>query len=335
MSYGGGLGGIIGWMFLPQLVATWTLKIVHALLSRVAPGTVPRANTPQHQLHQRLAYVFVIVMYFAYSLWETERGLGDNYYHMLGVTPASFTESQTRRNFRKISLVLHPDKNPGTERQFIMVQHAYNVLSNPVLRFVYNHAGAEATKCQTCSSVSDFMLAAIPRRMGLYIAYVMGNAALQVFRIARYGTYWRYIAIASFAALELIMMASTRDPLLIRILFWVMPHRTGFEVAKILQQAMVCFFIGLNQIGPQLIPYENNVNTLSLAKELVKGIGKVKAEVDGNIKRTAAIYHDTGLKKHLRKQFQKEMQLGATLGSSKEFQDEYSTKLNNERIKSV
>ncbi|KAJ1667835.1 hypothetical protein IW140_001386 [Coemansia sp. RSA 1813] len=335
MAYGGGLGGMLGWMFLPQLVATYTLKLIHGVLSRVAPRMVPHPNTPQYQLHQRMSYVLVIIMYFAYSLWETEKGLGNNYYHMLGVTPADFVEGQLRRNFRRISLVLHPDKNPGHERQFIIVQEAYTVLSSPVMRFIYNHAGAEATKCQSCATVSDFMLAAIPKRMGMYIAYTLGNAALQVFGIARYGTYWRYIAIGAFAALELMMMASTSDPLIIRALFWMMPHRTGYELSKILQQAMVCFFIGLNQIGPQLIPYENNVNTLSLAKELVKSINKVKVEVNGNLRRTAAIYHDTGLKQHLHEQLQKEMQLGATLGMKKEFQDEYSTRLNNERINFV
>ncbi|KAJ1907461.1 hypothetical protein LPJ81_000739 [Coemansia sp. IMI 209127] len=338
MAYGGGggnLGGVLGWMFLPQLAANYMLKIVHAVLSRVAPRLVPRPNTPQFQMHQRMSYVLVIIVYFAYSLWETEKGLGNNYYQMLGVSPAEFIEGQLRRNFRRMSLVLHPDKNPGHEREFMTVQEAYTVLSSPVMRFVYDHAGAEATKCPSCATVSDFMLAAIPKRLGMYIAYILGNAALQVFRIGRYGTYWRYITIGAFAALELMMMASTRDPLIIRALFWIMPHRTGYEVSRILQQAMICFFIGLNQIGPQLVPYENNVNTLSLAKEIVKGIGKIKTEVSGSVRRTAAIYRDTGLKQHLHERFQKEMQLGATLGSNKEFQDEYSTRLNNERTNFV
>ncbi|KAJ2547247.1 hypothetical protein EV175_005299 [Coemansia sp. RSA 1933] len=331
MAYGGGLGGILGWMYLPQLAATYTLKLVHAVLSRVAPMMVPRPNTPQYQLHQRMSYVFVIIMYFAYSLWETEKGLGSNYYQMLGVTPVEFAEGQLRRNFRRMSLVLHPDKNPGHEQEFIVIQEAYNVLSSPVTRFVYDHAGAEAAKCPTCASVSDFMLAAVPKRLGMYIAYVLGNAVLQIFGIGRHGTYWRYIAIGAFAALELMMMASTKDPLVIRALFWMMPHRTGYEISKILQQAMVCFFIGLNQIGPQLVPYEDNVNTLTLAKEIVKGLGKVKSEMDGSIRRTVSMFSDTGLERHLHEQFRKEMQLGATLGSNKEFRDEYTTRLNDKR----
>ncbi|KAJ2631136.1 hypothetical protein H4R22_002194 [Coemansia sp. RSA 1290] len=324
---------ILGWLLLPQLAASYLLKTVHWVLLRLAPSWVPHPRTPRYALHHRLSYATVIAAYLIYTLWSTEQNLGANYYHVLGMRPDTFSSSQLRRNFRKLSLVLHPDKNPEGEQQFILVQHAYNVLSDPLTRFVYNHAGEAAVKCQTCKSVSDFMLAAIPRRLAMYLTFIMGSVAMQVFRIGRYGTYWRYIAIGSFAALELAMMTRSTDPLVIRLLLQLAPHRTSFEMAQILQQVMVCFFIAMNQIGPQFVPRESNVNTVALAKQLLTITKNTKTEVLGKADRLAGFYKNTGLERHLSESFASELQLGMTIGTSRKFREEYIDKLNCERTK--
>ncbi|KAJ2162434.1 hypothetical protein GGF46_000675 [Coemansia sp. RSA 552] len=332
MAYGGGdMSSLLGWMLLPQLAATYTLKIVHAGLRWVAPQAVPLPKTPRYALHRRLSYVFVIVLYLGYTLWSTEQGLGQNFYHMLGLQPDSFDPAQLRRNFRRLSLALHPDKHPGHEAQFIVVQHAYSVLSDPQARFVYDHAGAEAVKCQTCTSIGDYMLGALPRRLGVYLMYVLGSVAMQVFRIGKYGTYWRYIAIGTFAALELAMLTRTTDPWAIRALLWLAPQRTSFEIAHVLRQAMVCFFIALNQIGPQFIPRERNVNTLALAKELLARTKSTKEEVVGKAMRLASFYNNTGLRRPLAESFEAEMRLGMAMGASAQFREQYMGRLRDQR----
>ncbi|KAJ1856237.1 hypothetical protein GGH12_002797 [Coemansia sp. RSA 1822] len=327
----GDFTSILGWMLLPQLAASYLLKTVHWILLRVAPRAVPHPKTPRYALHQRMSYVFVIATYLLYTLWSTEQNLGANYYHILGLRPDDFSASQLRRNFRRLSLALHPDKNPGGEQQFILVQHAYNVLADPLTRFVYNHAGEAAVMCQTCKTVSDYMLAAIPRRLAVYLTYVMGSVAMQVFRIGKYGTYWRYIAIGTFAALELAMMTRTTDPVLIRVLLWMAPHRTSFEMSQILQQVMICFFIALNQIGPQFIPQEKNVNTVALAKQLLAITRNTTAEIQGKAERLAGFYKDTGLERLASESFESELQLGMTIGTSHKFREEYIDRLNAER----
>ncbi|KAJ2462278.1 hypothetical protein GGI02_005499, partial [Coemansia sp. RSA 2322] len=180
-------------------------------------------------------------------------------------------------------------------------------------------------------SVSDYMMAAIPRRLGVYMAYTLGCVALQVFRIGKYGAYWQYIAIGSFAALELSMMTSQTDPAIVRALLELVPHRTSFELAQIMQQAMLCFFIALNQIGPQFIPQERNVSSLELAKELLAGMQTTNAEVSGKAKRLADMFSGTGLERHMVDEFKNELQLGMTLGSSPKFRDLYVEKLNASR----
>ncbi|KAJ2828755.1 hypothetical protein IWW50_001217 [Coemansia erecta] len=327
----GDFTSILGWMLLPQLAASYLLKAVHWVLLRVAPRAVPHPKTPRYALHQRISYVFVIAAYLLYTLWSTEQNLGANYYHMFGLRPDDFSSAQLKRNFRRLSLALHPDKNPEGEQQFIMVQHAYNVLSDPLTRFVYNHAGEAAVTCQTCKTVSDFMLAAIPRRLAVYLTYIMGSVAMQVFRIGKYGTYWRYIAIGTFAALELAMMTRTTDPMLIRMLLWMAPHRTSFEMSQLLQQVMLCFFIALNQIGPQFIPQEKNVNTVALAKQLLAITKSTNAEILGKAERLAGFYKGTGLQRLASESFESELQLGMTIGTSSKFRDEYIDRLNTER----
>lgn len=323
--------GTFGWLFLPQLAAKLILRVVHWILLRISPRLVPHQNTPAYVRHQRASYVLVIALYLLYTMWNTERGLGANYYHLLGLSPGAFSESQLRRNFRQISLMLHPDKNPDGEQLFIQVQNAYKVLSNPVTRFVYDHGGIAAVTCQSCKSVSDYMLLAIPKRLGVYLAYVLGCVALKVFRIGKYGAYWQYVAIGTFAALEIIMMTGQNNPPAIGMLLDLVPHRTSFEVAQIMQQAMVCFFIALNQIGPQFIPQEKNVSTLDLAKELLNGIRSTNAEISGKAKRMANMFTDTGLKRVVAEEFTKELQLGMTLGTSQSFKEEFTRELNAKR----
>ncbi|KAJ1822706.1 hypothetical protein GGH91_000782 [Coemansia sp. RSA 2671] len=323
--------GVLGWLFLPQFAANLVLKTVHWVLLRVSPRLVPHQSTSAYVLHQRLSYALVIVIYLLYTMWSTERDLGNNFYHAFGLSPSSFSESQLRRNFRQVSLRLHPDKNPEGHQQFIILQHAYKVLSNPLSRFAYDHAGPAAVACQSCKTASDYMLMAIPRRLSVYLAYTMGCVAMQVFRVGKYGAFWQYIAIGGFAALELTMMTSTKEPGIIRALLLLAPHRTSYEMAQILQQVMVCFFIALNQIVPQFVPQEKNESSLELAKQLATAIEATKAEVGNKSRRLADVFRDSGLERHMADEFREELQLSMTLASSAKFQAEFADRLNASR----
>ncbi|KAJ2811870.1 hypothetical protein FBU31_007694, partial [Coemansia sp. 'formosensis'] len=311
----GDFTGMLGWLFLPQFAANLVLKTAHWVLLRVSPRMVPHQSTSAYVRHQRISYALVIVIYLLYTMWSTEQGLGTNYYHAFGLSPSDFSESRLRRSFRQISLRLHPDKNPDGHQQFILVQHAYKVLSNPLSRFTYDHAGPAAASCQSCKTLGDYMLMAIPHRLGVYLAYTMGCVAMQVFRVGKYGAFWQYIAIGGFAALELTMMTSTKEPGIIRALLALVPHRTSHEMAQILQQVMVCFFIALNQIVPQFIPQEKNVSSLELAKELATAIQATKAEVVNKSRRLADVFKGSGLERHMADEFREELQLSMTLAS--------------------
>jgi len=69
-----------------------------------------------------------------------------DYYEILGV-PRDATQEQIHRAYRRLALKYHPDKNPGNkeaEEKFKLISEAYQVLSDPEKRRIYDaqgHAG--------------------------------------------------------------------------------------------------------------------------------------------------------------------------------------------------
>ena len=67
-----------------------------------------------------------------------------DYYKILKVTKSS-TEDEIRKNYRKLAMQYHPDRNPDSpeaEEKFKEVAEAYGVLTDPVKRRRYNRSRA-------------------------------------------------------------------------------------------------------------------------------------------------------------------------------------------------
>lgn len=72
-----------------------------------------------------------------------------DYYKILAVS-RSASAADIKRAYRKLSLKYHPDKNsaPDASEKFAEIAAAYDVLSDPEKRKLYNQGGEEAVKQQ-------------------------------------------------------------------------------------------------------------------------------------------------------------------------------------------
>lgn len=70
--------------------------------------------------------------------------MGKDYYKILGIQSGA-NEDEIKKAYRKMALKYHPDKNkdPSAEEKFKEIAEAYDVLSDPKKRAVYDQYGEE------------------------------------------------------------------------------------------------------------------------------------------------------------------------------------------------
>ena len=73
--------------------------------------------------------------------------MGKDYYKILGITKTS-SDDDIKKAYRKLALKYHPDKNkePGAEEKFKEVAEAYEILSDPKKKEIYDKYGEEGLK---------------------------------------------------------------------------------------------------------------------------------------------------------------------------------------------
>lgn len=65
----------------------------------------------------------------------------ENYYEILGIDNHKCSQEEIKKNYRKMCLKYHPDKNNGEkeyEEKFKLVKEAYDILSNEETRKIYD-----------------------------------------------------------------------------------------------------------------------------------------------------------------------------------------------------
>jgi hypothetical protein len=102
--------GLAGWAFLPSFVTNVIQSIWYSIKYPVNSAAKPAANTPKYRRHYNRIYCGVVLAYLAYTIAEVDRSLPTNAYDYLDLGFHTFSPKQLRTNFRKASLLYHPDK---------------------------------------------------------------------------------------------------------------------------------------------------------------------------------------------------------------------------------
>lgn len=70
--------------------------------------------------------------------------MGKDYYKTLGIQSGA-NEDEIKKAYRKMALKFHPDKNkdPNAEEKFKEIAEAYEVLSDPKKRVIYDQYGED------------------------------------------------------------------------------------------------------------------------------------------------------------------------------------------------
>lgn len=87
-------------------------------------------------------------------------------YSVLGV-PATATQDQIKKAFRRLAKRLHPDRNPNGHDAFLELRHAYTTLACPVQRAAYDR------QPPTTPPVVVKVQEALPPRRGVYLRAVL------------------------------------------------------------------------------------------------------------------------------------------------------------------
>ncbi|KAK3810411.1 MAG: hypothetical protein JOS17DRAFT_764214 [Linnemannia elongata] len=257
--------GLAGWAFLPSFVTNVIQSIWYAIKYPVNSAAKPASNTPKYRRHYNRIYCGVVLAYLAYTIAEVDRALPTNAYDYLDLSFHNFSQKQLRTNFRKASLLYHPDKvGQVGQDTFVRIRAAHEILSDPVLKIAYDRFGPDVVICSTCKTNRDFVNNGLTSYYPFYFGSGLVLSLMSVVGKGQFGRYWRFVVLFSMAALELIMVTRP-EPLW--ILSWIMPNRVTFEQVIILHQIFVSSFIAISQIGPILVPSKEQEK--SNTKELI------------------------------------------------------------------
>jgi hypothetical protein len=184
---------------------------------------------------------------------------GPNHYQLLGVTRDS-NPLEIKRAYKKLSLQLHPDKNPAPDavEQFDRVKQAYDTLMDMELHEVYNKFGKEGVDSNKRYNENQFLL-----ETGIfYVTWGMMVFMLTLGKKSGDARNWTFTGLVVMLVLEITLMTSQTNPLPT----WLFPTSTEHDVVWLMHSLFPAFMNGCRSLGAYLyVDLEAQTRMLLLA----------------------------------------------------------------------
>lgn len=170
---------------------------------------------------------------------------GPNYYAKLGVTRDS-NPLEIKRAYKKLSLQLHPDKNPSPDApaQFDALKKAYDILMDMELRQVYNKFGPDGIASNKRFDETHFFI-----ELGVfYLSWGMMTFMLTLGKKSGDARQWVFTGLIIMLIAEIALMTAQKNP----IPAWFSPRVTEYEAVWLLHSLFPAFMNGCRSLGAYL-----------------------------------------------------------------------------------
>lgn len=185
--------------------------------------------------------------------------MGPNHYVRLGVSRNS-NPLEIKRAYKKLSLSLHPDKNPSPDaaEEFHAVKSAYEVLMDMEFREVYNKFGADGIKSNKRYDETQLLI-----EMGVY--YLTWGVMAYVLTLGKRSgdaRNWVFTGLIVMLVVEVAVMMTQGNPLPDSIF----PQTTEYEVVFLMHTLFPAYMNGCRSMGSYLyVDLEEQTRQLLLA----------------------------------------------------------------------
>ncbi len=187
-----------------------------------------------------------------------------NLYQIVGV-PVSSSAADLKRQFRTLSVKLHPDKNPSptADTEFLVFREAYEFLSHPTYRSNYDRFGPSAIKTSTKSADDGWSTlitgAAVGALMNYSLWLFLVFLLLSGKDCAR-GRTWALTALAGMLIFELQMTLNTDFD----ILSSVLPYWTPYDKMGLVRKVFSALFSSFRVLSQALYVDEEAIESRRL-----------------------------------------------------------------------
>ncbi|KAJ5895569.1 Heat shock protein DnaJ N-terminal [Penicillium taxi] len=268
---------LVGWAILPNYATSFIQSLYYGVTIRAGePRPLPK--TLQYERHRRRIFIFVIVAYLLYTLYDSfhKVQVAGDYYKALGVSPLA-DERTIKSRFRRMATQYHPDKigvDSGSEAYFMFLRRAQETLVDPVKRFAYDRFGPDMNNWGEQKTMQDFLMKSFTKTiLPQYVVAFVTMVVLNWFWWVNWGRYWRFYTFAALITLELALITHPQavfmpfsyipSPLrawLPEQTFYLLP----FQVLTLARQASIGLHIFISQVAPPVRETPNSGDKLSV-----------------------------------------------------------------------